>query len=345
MQRTKPNKIIHISQPEDSPRWHILTYIPDAPGATATKVIDAFNRSENAELELFAPKYSVPTSRHGKIHFRALPLTFFYVFLRGSLSLIKRLCNARRGFAFLLDRAGASRYAVISDSAMQQFKTIARAYSNTLPFFSPTDIDLAAGDLVEVISGDFPGLTGHFLPTPRSKSGSIILQVDQGLATAAFNIRADQIRILKFAPGSGREYDQIDHFISKILTALHLYHSGQALPRSSSAALSVFVSRMESVSLENRKLRPKLDAILMGSYHILGRAEEETACQRRLKKELDKVTNPWTLALINLIIAVTSSDRLLFLKSYEAISQQEPSSKVQQLIAHSYQLHKPLFAV
>lgn len=326
--------------------WHILTYIPDAPGASADKIIARFNQSllpEELPLQLFAPKYSVPTARQGKIHFRALPLTFFYIFLRGTLPQIKRLAALRRGFAFLIDRAGAARYATISDLQMQQFQAIARAYSNTLPFFSPADIDLAAGDLVEVIAGDFPGLRGHYLPNPRSKTGTIILQVDQGLATAVFNIRADQIRILQFAPSSGREYDQIDHFTPRLLQALRLSMAGQALPRPLVAAVSVFASRMDSLSLQNRKLRPKLDALLLGAHHLLGRPDRAAARLAQLKRGLQRdLTNPWTRALALLIIALTGPNPDAFADGLQEIALLTPSSKLQQLIAAEYELNRPL---
>ena len=152
--------------PQPAPQWHILTFIPDAPGAAADKIIHKFNRSispQEAPLTLFHPKYSLPTQKQGKIQFRSAPLTFFYTFIRGTLPQIKQLCALRQGFAFLIDRAGKNRYATVSDPQMKQFMTIARAYSNTLPFFSPADIDIAAGDLVEVITGDFPGLRGHYI--------------------------------------------------------------------------------------------------------------------------------------------------------------------------------------
>lgn len=336
-----------MSPSSELQKWHILTFIPDAPGAAADKIIARFNHSLSdgeETIQLFAPKYSVPTLRAGKIQFKAVPLTFFYVFVRGLQQQIKRLCALRRGFAFLLDRAGVARYATISDSRMQQFMTIARAYSNTLPFFSPADIDLAAGDLVEVIDGDFPGLRGHYLPTPRSKSGTIILQVDQGLATAAFNIRADQIRILEFAPGSGREYDQIDHFIPRLLQALRINRQGEPLPRPLAASVSVFASRMEAVNLQNRKLRHKLDALLLGAMYLLGRPDQAASHLKKLRRGLtDDVTNPWTRSLIYLIMALTHIDADAFTLGRQEISTLTPLSKLQQLIAQEYELNRPHF--
>ena len=205
LHQAKPKENIPVSD-TNKPQWHILTYIPDGPGAAADKLIERFNRAEDSTLKIFAPRYVSRQTVNGKTILRTLPLTFFYVFVNGTIDQIKRLCAMRRGFAFLLDRAGAQRHAVISDASMKQFMTIARAYQNSLPFFSLADVDLNAGDLVEVVNGDFPGLKGYYIPTPRSRSGNIILQVDQGFATAAFNIRAADVRILEFAPGSGREY-------------------------------------------------------------------------------------------------------------------------------------------
>ncbi|MBD5359787.1 MAG: hypothetical protein HDR87_03640 [Bacteroides sp.] len=332
------------SQP--APQWHILTFIPDAPGAAADKIIHKFNRSispQDAPLTLFHPKYSLPTQKQGKIQFRSAPLTFFYTFIRGTLPQIKQLCALRQGFAFLIDRAGKNRYATVSDPQMKQFMTIARAYSNTLPFFSPADIDIAAGDLVEVITGDFPGLRGHYIPNPRSKTGTIILQVDQGLATAAFNIRADQIRILQFAPASGREYDQIDHFIPRLLKALRLSAQNQPLPRPLASQIAVFTSRMQSLTLQNQKLQPKLDALLLGAHHILG---QQTQALQKLKKLTPSlppiITNPWTKALVLLIIALSTSDPAPLNLGLQQIAGLTPQSKLQLLITQEYELNRPL---
>lgn len=327
----------------NKPQWHILTFIPDGPGAAADKLIERFNRAEGSALKIFAPRYVSRQTVNGRTVLRTLPLTFFYVFVHGTLDQIKRLCAMRRGFAFLLDRAGAQRYAVISDAAMKQFMTIARAYQNSLPFFSLADVDLNAGDLVEVVNGDFPGLKGHYIPTPRSRSGNIILQVDQGFATAAFNIRAADVRILEFAPGSGREYDQIDHFIPPLLESLLMFHSERPLTRPLSAKLQTFASRMSALSLHDRKLQPKLDALLAAAFHLLGRPAEASERIAKVTKSLPGVTNQWTRAMVNLILAVIIPDPELFRTGAQEVSTLSPASKNQTLIHQAYELHRPLF--
>ena len=79
---------------------------------------------------------------------------------------------------------------------MEDFRTIARAYQNRLPFFYIDDVDLEAGDKVEVVEGDFPGLVGYFIPNAKSTTGNIVLQVTQSLATIAYNINVKSVRVL-----------------------------------------------------------------------------------------------------------------------------------------------------
>lgn len=123
---------------------------------------------------------------------------------------------------------------------MRCFQIIAKAYENRLPYYSLQDIDLESGDLVEVVNGDFPGLVGTYIPRPKSKSGNIVLRVDQNLGTVAYDIKVSDVRVIEFARDSKRAYDQIDAFVPRLLKALRAQHDGDRMSGALVAQLSVF---------------------------------------------------------------------------------------------------------
>lgn len=241
-------------QRETAAHWYVLNHIGSSRQSSAQKSVDKFNRSNAPALELFAPTYVTREERDGQIKFREALLTFHYVFVRGTFDAVKSLCAQTNGFSFLIDRGSADRYAVIDDRKMAAFQNIAHAYKNCLPYFSLDDIDLQAGDLVEVVRGDFPGLIGYYMPRPKSTSGNIILNVFNNVGTVAFNVRATDVRVLQFAPGSTRANDQIDAFVPHLLAALRLYADGRALTTPLAAKLSAFCGRLGLARINNRNL-------------------------------------------------------------------------------------------
>lgn len=289
------------------PAWYVLNHIGSGPyQSAAQKSIERFNTGESEQLELFAPSYFVRENRAGKNRYRRVSLAYHYVFVRGNLKSIKHLCSQNNGFSFLLNRAGKERYAIVSDAEMETFRVIARRFENALPFFSVEDIDFESGDEVEVISGDFPGLKGIYIPTPKSNSGKIVLGVAVGNSTCAWDIKASEVRVLKFAANTTRANDQMESLTSHLFEALRLYHEGKPLTSSLTTRLSMFCSRMEVVKLGTPKLDAKLQVLLYCSNMILGNPDAAAKNLEAYKKVSSAVTNPWTMALITLIMNVTA---------------------------------------
>lgn len=123
-------------------KWFILNHFEALPAPrrqTAQTCIDRFNSAGGCQLELFAPTFVKAVNINGRQIKREQPLTFHYVFVRGTLDEIKRLCSLSNGFSFVLNRSSEERYATVDDKRMDDFKAIARAYSNSLPFFALDD--------------------------------------------------------------------------------------------------------------------------------------------------------------------------------------------------------------
>lgn len=288
----------------NAPCWFVLNHCGPAFQNMARKAVDRFNVWQNSKLELFAPTYVVREQKDGRTTMRMVNLTFHYVFVRGTLDEVKHLCAQENGFSLLIDRGNDERYATVADSVMAGFMNVARAYSNCLPYYPLDDIDLEAGDLVEVVNGDFPGLTGIYMPRTGSNSGNIILHIYNKVGTIAFDVRATDVRVLEFSHKSTRANDQIDAFVPQLLKALRHYSAGETLPTSLIAKLTVFCRRMERVRLNNRKLEAKLRALLAAASHILGDMNGAESHRRRYDAYSSSVTNPWTQALVSLIFAV-----------------------------------------
>lgn len=323
-----------------SPSWFVLNYFGIAFQGKARKLVERFNSSYGCSLELFAPTYVIREERDGQVRMKKANLTFHYMFIRGPLDDVKSLCRQDNGFSLLIDRGSSQRYATVSDHAMVNFKTIARAYSNCLPYFPLDDIDLEAGDLVEIVRGDFPGLVGVYMPKAGSNSGNIILHVYNKVGTMAFDVKATDVRVLEFSRRSTRANDQIDAFVPYLLRALRSYHGNEELPVSLAARLSVFCSRMEMVRINNRKLDAKLQALLFAGNHILGNTEASDSAKERYDRLKDAITNVWTLGLVDLLTSVINGDMELLNDSRSRIDAHTASSRAQRMIAGEYDYYK-----
>lgn len=318
--------------------WFVLNHIAPSPRHNAQKDVDRYNAGAHARLELFAPTYVVQETRNGQTHLRNANLTFHYVFVRGELPDVKALCGQDNGFSFLIDRGSGQRYAIVSDLDMANFRNIARAYHNCLPFYPLQDIDLDDGDLVEVVNGDFPGLVGRFMPKAKSKSGDIVLSIFQGVGTVAFNVRNTDVRVLEFSRHATRANDQIDAFVPHLLQAMRLFHAGEEIPQSLLAKLNVFASRMAVVKVNNRKLNAKLQALLYGANFILGDMTTANAVLTRYHELSASITNPWTAALTHLIFAVLATPEVLDISS-ASLPETDKLSKFQLLISDQYEYY------
>lgn len=284
----------------DSGQWFVLNHIRTSVSRTATPAyaVDRYNETAgDKRLELFAPTFTQMVERNGKLIPKDVPLTYHYVFVRGTLDDVKRLCALSNGFSFVLSHNESFRYLTVTEEAMTQFRIIARAYGNTLPCLALDGIDLEEGDKVEVIGGEFSGLSGTYMPKKGAKSGTIYIAVSAKLATVVYNISTDYIRVTEFAKGSKRPYDLIESFLPRLYRAVALYAAGAVLPTQLLSQLIVFTRRMGSVRLDNNKLDAKLSILLKAATRILGDLDGLEQAERRYRKRSAAITNPWTLSL------------------------------------------------
>jgi len=303
----------------DEKKWYVLHFVNKSGKLSPKNHIDKFNR-EGHDLELFAPIIRLAQVVNGKVKYFERLLTFYYVFVKGSFDDVKELCSqCDNDLSFVLDRGSTKRYGIISDSDMDNFKIIARAYTNTIPFFNIEDIELNEGDLVEVVGGDYDGLKGIFMPKSRSNKGNLVIAVTAAIGAIVWDIDARYIRILKFARDSRRQYDLVDSFIPKLFPILRKFHADETLSDKEKSLLNVFIRRMGVVSPENHKAEAKLLAILMCVYLILGDMDGYRETQKRFEKRKSSLTNQWTLAMIEFMMSVAQNDIDRLKKAYKQI--------------------------
>lgn len=257
------------------PRWHVLNYIKAGMtrSSAASTAVGRYNASNpGADLEVFAPTFVKMVNSNGRVVRRVAPLVYHYIFVRGVSDTVKDFCRRTDGFSPIFNRSGAGRYLTVGDSEMHAFMIIARACSNELPCYTLSEVDLADGDLVEVVDGPFAGLRGYYVPRRGSRHGNIYITANHLLASVVYDVRAQYVRVIEFARDTRRAYDIVDAFVPRLTTALDYAekYPGEPLPASVSAPLSTFISRMGIAHLPSGRLAGKLSLLLAGAYALLG---------------------------------------------------------------------------
>jgi len=270
--------------------------------------VDRFNAATSAGIEIFAPTFVEMVHKNGKVKMLERPLLFHYVFANGDMASVKSLCRHVGGFSFVMNPDGEERYATISDASMEAFKTIARFYGNRLPCFVADRVEFEEGDVVQIVSGDFAGLTGTYVSRKGASRGNILVAVTQKLAAVVYDIPAEYVRVLKFAHNSKRVYDHIDACVGRLLPALRVYHSGGRLSARTVEQLTVFCRRFGTVKLDNNKVEAKLQMLLMAANILLGDMQGYREAEARFGRVATAITNRRTLALKCLLQGVTGRD-------------------------------------
>lgn len=303
----------------DEKHWFVLNFVNTSGKPSPKHHIDKFNL-EGHSLELFAPIFRPAHVVNGKVKYIERLLTFYYVFVRGKFEEVKELCIRQDNeLSLMLNRGSANRYAIISDADMDNFKIIARAHTNAIPFFNIEHVDLTEGDTVEVVGGDYDGLKGTFITKNRSNKGNLVISAAATMGTILWDINASTVRILKFAQDTHRQYDLLDAFIPKLFPILRKFHADEPLSDKEKTQLAVFNQRMGVVSLNNHKAEAKLLAVLMCVQFILGDTAGMNHTRQRFKHRKSALTNIWTLAMIELLMAVIKNEIPRLKRAYESI--------------------------
>lgn len=299
--------------------WYVLNFISRSGIPFLQKEIDRFN-GDRPSLELFAPVIHPAKIVNGTVVYTDRLLTYYYVFVKGMLSDVKELCARQgNGLSLMIDRGSANRYGMLGEAEMENFRIVARAYANAIPFLNINDIDLEEGDKVEIVGGEFAGLKGTYFPKSRSNKGKLVIAVTADLGTVLWNVDTKYVRILEFARDTRRQYDILDAFIPKLLPVMRKFHANKSLTTKEKSQLVVFSQRMGVVAPDNHKVEAKLLATLMCVNTIIGETEGYNDSKARFEKRISSVTNPWTQALIGLMTGVSQNDMASVKDAYDSV--------------------------
>lgn len=255
---------------EDS-RWHVLNYIPCGRRVSAETAAGKCD----APLEVFAPTYIEMVRRDDGSWARTeRPLLYHYVFVKGCESDVKSLCAGANGFSLIMNRAGDERYLTASESSVSAFRRLAAIYRSSIPCYLSTEIDLESGDLVEIVSGEFAGIRGRYVPKAGGRSGYVTLSVTEGLHALILGVRSDYVRILEFARDSRRIYDQLDAYQPRLYRALR---ACDHLTARELSAVQIFTRRLGLTAVSDCHLKSRLSLLLWASYRLLG--DESSAAE------------------------------------------------------------------
>jgi len=231
------------------------------------------------------------------------------VFVKGSHNDVKRLCSEPNGLSFVLDRSKlVPQPMTATDEEINSFRIIAQSLAGRLPVILASQVDLADGDQVEVITGPFQGLGGTFHPRQGSSYGTLTVTSGAGLTALVTDIHVSQLRVVKFADMTKRPYDIIDAFTPRLMVALRSYGTGKSLDAQTIAPLISFTRRLDGTGISNPKLDAKLQLHLLGAYTILGDRNRARQSRQRYEARREQLTNPQTLALAYLITGIIDND-------------------------------------
>lgn len=284
--------------------------------------VDAFNRRVDEaamQVEFFAPTLVRVTASDRTPVRRELPLACQYVFFHASaaqLAEFRRDCPLVNPVANLAasGESGAVRYLTLPDSTMEVFRRVAAAYRHQIPVFRPGEIDLARTDEIEIVGGDFNGLSGRLLRQQGASGGTVVFEIGNSYMASVAHVDPRYIRILRFAPGRKNAYELIDNFVKRRLRpAVEAYAGTGFRPLDALAPeavqLAAFVQRHSGARIESAKMRPKLAALLAACFAMLGDAPHAAEQVALAEAELQAVTNPTTLTLIYTWLALAEGKR------------------------------------
>ncbi len=319
--------------------WFVLNYIPPTHlrHDRVEPVFEKSNKIFSGALELFAPTFVEMSCRDGLWKRKNIPLFYHYVFVKGNYEQIRQLCGLPNGFSFVLNRADKHQCVALTDNDIQALRLIASRYGNELPCFAIDEIDLEEGDLVEVMDGQFAGLVGTYLPKRGYSKGNLMISIDRSLAAIVCDVRAEYVKVLRFARDSKRAYDQIEAFIPRLFAAMRLFHAGE-LTAAAAAPLRIFCRRFDAVRLEAPKLEAKLQLLLMTAQRILDNPEGFETARSRFLKQAAHMTNSRTQTLAALCIGVATSDPHELRRGQELMTERGPAadSKMQAALRREF---------
>ena len=260
-------------------------------------------------VEYFLPTCVVQTSQFGKPVARRKKMAGNYVFVRDTHLGVLEIRESIKSL-WILPHPDKSQdknhFMTVGDKEMDVFKAIARAYANELPCYPMDAVDLEDGDKVEIVGGDFDGMTGTLRCSQGRDGGKVLMAIGNLFIVATPAIRPQYIRILQFGKGNRHPYRQFEAHLSRAMQALrHLRGDGSSrgvLTVDDVAAMTVFTGRFEALQPATVNIASQHATLMLMSYVALGdttmAARWRTRCILLLSKVKSDIQRAWQLTFM-----------------------------------------------
>ena len=268
-----------MSEPVESARWYVLkTFRNELRARQELGAELALRRqAQAADFRFFVPVHYRVESRGGHRAPQAAPLLPNYVFVRTTLDCVFAL---KRQFPYLYiypprDADGVTQLAgcvSVPDAEMQSFIIVARAYEHDQRFYQVEPDAMAKGDRVRIVGGTFDGVEG-ILECDQGRAGGRVTVTIPGVSSIrTWEIPAEHIQYLEFAPEGRRIYAHFSAFQRKASAALLHHHSPAGATADDVSQMLLFIRRLAHVRTESDISESTLRVLLLAAYTVTDNA-------------------------------------------------------------------------
>lgn len=286
-------------QNKDVKLWYVLR-LPKSDSNISNELeaeMERRKRKQLPEIEYFAPTFIDVSENEGIVKRSSKPLCLNYVFLRTTIIEIRRFRQSNPNYNLIKSGDDGS-YMTVPENEMRMFMTIALAYKDVIPCYSPDEVNLSKGDRVKIIGGKFAGVEGILITQQGKDGGRVILNVCNQFSVSTLSIEPEYLRILSFSPDNKHIYKKLDSYYPKIRKAMLHFVSSGGLDDTDRASVKFFLLRFGEIHGLPAKIRSKYICFLMISHTLLGHSDESKLYSEKCIACLPDVTNQTTLAFI-----------------------------------------------
>lgn len=268
----------------------------------------ARTRRGDEPVDYFMPTCVEMSTLFGRARMRRRKLLGNYIFVRDTFRNIleaKQVVESMWLLPHPDHKEGENEYMTIGDHEMEQLKAVARVYANELPCYPIGMVDLEEGDKVEIVGGDFDGVSGTLQCSQGRNGGKVLMDVGGLFIIATPDIHPQYIRILEFGKGNRHPYRQFEAHLPRAVQALlHLYDTSSegGLTTSDLALMTVFTRRYELLKPSTVNLASQHATLMLMSHVALQNDLQATKWSERCREVLTKVKSDtqraWQLAFM-----------------------------------------------
>lgn len=299
---------MQVSEPVHPVRWYVLS-LPRANQKSTESLrsgIERWRQQHSLQMEYYAPTFVNLSERGGGHHRHRKPLLYNYVFLRSTLPVVLQFRRENPLYNLIRSRvhAESTGYLYVPDGEMNMFMRVARAYSDTVPCYIPTEVEFRRGDRVRIVGGPFTGVEGILLSQQGKEGNQVVVSVQNLLSVPTLTIAPQYIEIISFSKDNKHLYDKLDSYKPRIRRAMHHYFTEHHLDDTDIASITYFLSRMGRLEIPSPKIRGKYLAYLLLSHRLLEHTEECHRCSAACLENLPQVTNVVTRVFVLLALYI-----------------------------------------